>query len=131
MIYLLEDDDSIRDFVIYTLVSQGMEYLKRDEADVAIVTCRQELYGQFEKEFQKEGLYSEVLAHTTLYVVMPENHPLRNSVVISNPLGEDTSIMRTTALPSMMEILSKNYNNRNSNVALFEIAREYIPTTPD
>ena len=58
------------------MVSQGMEYLKRDEADVAIVTCRQELYGQFEKEFQKEGLYSEVLAHTTLYVVMPENHPL-------------------------------------------------------
>lgn len=64
-------------------------------------------------------------------ILMPENHPLRISVVISNPLGEDTSIMRTTALPSMMEILSKNYNNRNSNVALFEIAREYIPTTPD
>lgn len=64
-------------------------------------------------------------------VMMPENHTLRNSVVISNPLGEDTSIMRTTALPSMLEILSKNYNNRNENAYLFEIAKEYIPTAPD
>ena len=64
-------------------------------------------------------------------VMMPEDHPLRNSVVISNPLGEDTSIMRTTALPSMLEILAKNYNNRNEYAYLFEIAKEYIPTTPD
>ncbi len=64
-------------------------------------------------------------------VMMPENHPLRNSVVISNPLGEDTSIMRTTALPSMLETLARNYNNRNESAYLFEIAREYIPTTPD
>ncbi len=64
-------------------------------------------------------------------VMMPEDHKLRNSVVISNPLGEDTSIMRTIALPSMLEILSKNYNNRNEYAYLFEIAREYRPTTPD
>lgn len=61
-------------------------------------------------------------------VMMPENHPLRKSVVISNPLGEDTSIMRTTTLPSMMEILAKNYSFRNADAALFEIGREYIPT---
>ncbi len=64
-------------------------------------------------------------------VMMPEGHRLRNSVVISNPLGEDTSIMRTTAFPSMLEILSKNYNNRNEYAYLFEIAREYRPTAPD
>lgn len=64
-------------------------------------------------------------------VMMPENHPLRKSVVISNPLGEDTSIMRTTALPSMLETLARNYNNRNESAYLFEIAKEYIPTTPD
>ena len=40
---------------------------------------------------------------------MPADHPLRRSVVISNPLGEDTSIMRTTALPSMMDVLARNY----------------------
>ena len=64
-------------------------------------------------------------------VMMPEDHKLRNSVVISNPLGEDTSIMRTIAFPSMLEILSKNYNNRNDHAYLFEIAREYRPTSPD
>ncbi len=62
---------------------------------------------------------------------MPADSPLRNSLVISNPLGEDTSIMRTTALPSMLEILSKNYNNRNMNVRLFEVCNEYLPRTAD
>ena len=62
---------------------------------------------------------------------LPADSQLRNSIVISNPLGEDTSIMRTIALPSMMEILAKNYNNRNASAALYELAREYIPTTPD
>ncbi len=64
-------------------------------------------------------------------ILMPENDPLRNSIVISNPLGEDTSIMRTVALPSMMEVLARNYNNRNPSAALFELASEYIPTAPD
>lgn len=64
-------------------------------------------------------------------IEMPADHKLRKSVVISNPLGEDTSIMRTTALPSMMEILANNYSSRNAEVGLFEIAREYIPTTDD
>ena len=62
---------------------------------------------------------------------MPEDDALRKSVKISNPLGEDTSIMRTVALPSMMEILARNYNNRNAEAFLFELAREYIPTTED
>ncbi len=53
---------------------------------------------------------------------------LRSSVVISNPLGEDTSVMRTTSLPSMLEILTRNYNFNNENVRLFEIATVYIPT---
>ena len=61
-------------------------------------------------------------------ILVPADSPLRKSVVISNPLGEDTSIMRTTALPSMLEILQRNYNNRNASAHLFEIAREYIPT---
>ncbi len=64
-------------------------------------------------------------------ILMPQDSELRNSVVISNPLGEDTSIMRTVALPSMMETLARNYHNRNEEAALFELASEYIPTTPD
>ena len=64
-------------------------------------------------------------------ILMPVDHPLRKSVTISNPLGEDTSIMRTIALPSMLEILARNYNNRNPAAALFELASEYIPTQED
>ncbi len=58
---------------------------------------------------------------------LPENDLLRNSIVIMNPLGEDTSVMRTTAVPSMLEVLSRNYNNRNEKAYLYEIAMEYIP----
>lgn len=58
---------------------------------------------------------------------LPENSPLRNSVVITNPLGEDTSVMRTTALPSMLEVLTRNINFSNENVRLFEMASVYLP----
>ncbi|MBQ7688678.1 MAG: phenylalanine--tRNA ligase subunit beta [Clostridia bacterium] len=57
---------------------------------------------------------------------LPENDPLRESIVISNPLGEDTSIMRTTALPSMLDIVAKNYANRNLEGSLFELATVYL-----
>ncbi|MDD6095337.1 MAG: phenylalanine--tRNA ligase subunit beta, partial [Clostridia bacterium] len=62
---------------------------------------------------------------------MAENDPRRVSVKISNPLGEDTSVMRTTALPSILEALSYNFSQKNENVHLFEIATVYLPTTPD
>lgn len=51
--------------------------------------------------------------------------PRRESFKILNPLGEDTSIMRTTTLPSMLEILTRNYNFRNKAVKLYEIGRTY------
>ena len=58
---------------------------------------------------------------------LPEDSPLRRSLRILNPLGEDTSIMRTTTLPSMLEILTKNYNVRNREAYLYEIGRTYLP----
>ena len=58
---------------------------------------------------------------------MPADSALRRSVVISNPLGEDTSVMRTTALPSMMEVLARNNNFNNEQARLFEIATIYLP----
>lgn len=58
---------------------------------------------------------------------LSENSPLRKTVVISNPLGEDTSVMRTTLLPSMCEVMARNYNSRNASVCLFELGSEYIP----
>ncbi len=79
---------------------------------------------------------SEILTYSfispKLYdkTLIDENSKLRNYVKILNPLGEDTSVMRTFALPSILEAISRNYNNRNTNACLFEIAKEYIKT-PD
>lgn len=58
---------------------------------------------------------------------LEETNPLRNSVVITNPLGEDTSVMRTTCLPSMLEVIARNYNNRNISGRFYEIGSTYIP----
>ncbi len=59
-------------------------------------------------------------------ICLPADSEKRNCVVITNPLGEDTSVMRTTLLPSMLETLSRNYNNRNAKAYLYEIGKEYI-----
>ncbi len=56
---------------------------------------------------------------------------LRDSVKILNPLGEDTSIMRTTAVGSMLEVVSRNYNNRLESGFFFEIATVYTPKGQD
>ena len=57
---------------------------------------------------------------------LPEDSPLRKSMKIMNPLGEDTSIMRTTVMPSMLEILTRNYNYRNKSARLYELGRTYF-----
>ncbi len=55
-----------------------------------------------------------------------KNDPRRQSFKILNPLGEDTSIMRTTVLPSMLEILSRNFNYRNKAAKLYEVGKIYL-----
>ena len=62
---------------------------------------------------------------------LPEDENLRRSIVISNPLGEDTSIMRVTALPSMMEALALNNNMGNEDVCLYEMGNIYIPAAEE
>ncbi|MBQ7714181.1 MAG: phenylalanine--tRNA ligase subunit beta [Oscillospiraceae bacterium] len=58
---------------------------------------------------------------------LPDDSPLRASLKIRNPLGEDTSILRTTILPSMLEIVSRNYNYRNKSARLYELGKVYLP----
>ena len=60
-----------------------------------------------------------------------EDSKLRNVVRIVNPLGEDTSVMRTTTIPSMLDVLAFNYNNRNEKACLFEISKEYLPAAEE
>ena len=76
--------------------------------------------------------YDEIITYSfispTYYdkIRLPEDSPLRKSMKIMNPLGEDTSIMRTTVMPSMLEILTRNYNYRNKEAHLYELVRTYF-----
>ena len=60
-------------------------------------------------------------------IKLPADSKLRKVVRIVNPLGEDTSVMRTSTIPSMLDVLSFNYNNRNDKACLYEISKEYLP----
>jgi phenylalanyl-tRNA synthetase beta chain len=70
--------------------------------------------------------YSFVSPKSFDKIRLPEDAPERNAMKIKNPLGEDTSIMRTSALPSMLEVLARNYSYRNPAAYLYEIATVYI-----
>ena len=81
--------------------------------------------------------YSEIITYSfvspTIFdrIRMPADSELRNTLKIQNPLGEDTSVMRTTALPSMLDILSRNNAYHNKNVKLYELAKVYLPTNAE
>ena len=60
-------------------------------------------------------------------LLLPADSPLRRTVEITNPLGEDYSIMRTTSLSGMLTSLATNYNRRNKDVRLYELGNIYLP----
>lgn len=60
-------------------------------------------------------------------LLLPADSELRNTVTITNPLGEDFSIMRTISLNGMLTSLATNYNRRNKNVRLYELGNIYLP----
>lgn len=56
-------------------------------------------------------------------LLLPMDSDMRKSIVISNPLGEDFSVMRTSSLGGMLTSLATNYNRRNKDVRLFEMGK--------
>ena len=62
-------------------------------------------------------------------LLLNADDPVRQAITISNPLGEDFSIMRTISLNGMLTSLSTNYNRRNKNVRLYELGNIYVPKT--
>ena len=78
--------------------------------------------------------YNEIITYSFVspavfdQIRLPADSPLRRCMRIQNPLGEDTSVMRTIALPSMLEILARNNAYHNKAVKLYEIAKVYLPT---
>ena len=77
--------------------------------------------------------YSEILTYSFVspavfdLIRLPADSPLRSTLRIQNPLGEDASIMRTVALPSMLSVLARNNAYHNSAVKLYELAKVYLP----
>ena len=77
--------------------------------------------------------YSEIITYSFVspaifdQIRLPVDSPLRDALKIQNPLGEDTSIMRTIALPSMLDILSRNSAYHNKSAKLYELAKVYLP----
>ena len=77
--------------------------------------------------------YNEIITYSFVspasldQIRVPADSPLRNMLKIQNPLGEDTSVMRTTVLPSMLDILSRNYAYHNKAARMYEIGKVYLP----
>ncbi|MGM9645117.1 MAG: phenylalanine--tRNA ligase subunit beta [Eubacteriales bacterium] len=101
-------------------LTQG-ERTPRQKYDVAIrdTLCSLGLYEINTFSFISPKWYDKM--------AMPNDDKRRKSVVIRNPLGEDTSVMRTTSIPSMLEVLLKNHSLKNEDVRLFEVSTIYIP----
>lgn len=93
-------------------------------------TKRQKLHDYGKDILVGSGLY-EIITYSfvspKVYAMIDKQMP--EVVTISNPLGEDQSIMRTTLIPSMLEVLSRNRNRKVDRCSLFEIGRIFIPKT--
>ena len=101
-------------------------------ASQGALTLRQQFEKKLSRLLMANGCY-EVQTYSFISpkyydkIGLPEDSDLRRSVVITNPLGEDTSVMRTTCLPSMLEVVARNYNNRNVSGRFFELGTIYLP----
>ena len=108
----------------------------RGEVCLGKKTARQKYLDRVQQLLLAQG-YSEIQTFSFVSpkgfdaIGLKQDDPLRHSIVISNPLGEDTSMMRTTALPSMLEVLSTNRRHRNKSACLFEMAKIYLPSGKD
>ena len=95
-------------------------------------TANMELEAKTGRQCRAMG-YNEIITYSFVsptsldQVRVPTNSPLRNTLKIQNPLGEDTSVMRTMVLPSMLEILGRNYAYHNKSVRMYEIGKVYLP----
>ena len=117
----------------------GRAYGYNEIPTTAFKTSTQGGYSPFMLMENKAGAlcrslgYSEIITYSFVspavfdQIRIPSDSPLRNAMKIQNPLGEDTSIMRTIALPSMLDILSRNNAYHNKSAKLYEVAKIYLP----
>ena len=95
-------------------------------------TANMELEAKTGRQCRAMG-YNEIITYSFVsptsldQIRVPADSSLRNTLKIQNPLGEDTSVMRTVVLPSMLEILGRNYAYHNKSVRMYEIGKVYLP----
>lgn len=88
--------------------------------DVARDVCENNGFsGGMTYSFESPKVYDKLL--------IPQDSDIRKAIVISNPLGEDFSIMRTISLNGMITSLATNFNRRNKDARLYEIGNIYLP----
>lgn len=93
---------------------------------------RQKLMEMAKTNLAAQGLY-EVLTYSFVSpgvynkINLKAENPLRNAIKIINPLGEDQSIMRTTMIPNMLDVISRNYNKKVPEGQFFELSKIYLP----
>jgi len=117
----------------------GRSYGYNEVPTTAFKTSTQGGYTSMMKLESKAGTlcralgYSEIITYSFVspaifdQIRIPADSTLRNTLKIQNPLGEDTSVMRTIALPSMLDILSRNSAYQNKSAKLYELAKIYLP----
>ena len=109
---------------------------------IPVTEFKNSTQGGYTQEMKLEALtgtlcrglgYSEIITYSFVsptafdQIRLSKDSPLRSCMRIQNPLGEDTSVMRTIALPSMLEILARNNAYHNKSVKLYEVAKVYLP----
>ncbi len=104
---------------------------------VGTPTVGKKSYGQILEDIIKEVMIGQGVSEALTYsfespkvfdkLQIPKEHNLREAVTITNPLGEDFSVMRTTTLNGMLQSLSINFNRRNEEASLFELNKIYLP----
>ena len=106
--------------------------LMKGEATIGIKTYEQNMEERVKNLLVGAGLYEILVFSFTNPNIfdklnMSKDDSKRNTVKITNPLGEENSIMRTTALASMMDVLARNENFKTEKARLFEIGKIYLP----
>ncbi len=95
------------------------------------ISDSQKIISMAKDNLAAQGLF-EVLTYSFVSpsvfnkINMDEGDPLRNAITLLNPLGEDQSIMRTTLIPNMLELIARNYNRKVEKGSFFEISKVYL-----
>jgi phenylalanyl-tRNA synthetase beta chain len=102
-----------------TTFTQGGKNFRQNIRDMVKTNmAAQGLYEVLTYSFVSPGVYNKIN--------LKAENPLRNAIKISNPLGEDQSIMRTTMIPNMLEVISRNYNRKVAEGQFFELSKVYM-----